>query len=233
MTDNSTSDFGDHSPYSESTESPSGPNVRPTGITVVSVLCVIGGTFGVLSGLMQVVGQFVGTAFAGAFMPAGAAGDARRQWMDDLQAVTTKYLIPNMGLGIASFIVGICLVVGGLALLKPKPWARTWVRKVLLAAIVVEVLGMLIYIVSQIEMFPIMQKQFDVMMPQGGGGGNNPPPEMLKAFQIGAILFGYVIAVFWSLAKLGAFIWGRSYLNQQAAKTYCDVAATPRPPSAT
>lgn len=233
MTDNPTSDFGDHSPYAASTVSPSGPNVRPTGITVTSVLCIIGGTFSLLSGLMQVVAQIVGTAYAGAFIPAGVAGDAQRQWMNELQAAATKYLIPNIGLGCASCIVGIGFVVGGLALLKPTPWARTWVRNVLLAAIVIEVLGMLIYIVTQVEMFPILQRQFDVMMPQGGGGGGNAPsPVIFKAIQTGAMYFGYGMTVFWSLAKLGAFVWGRSYLNQQSAITY-GAASTPPPPSAT
>ena len=189
---------------------------RPTGITVVSVLCIIGGIFSIMSALMQAFGQLISAQFSGAF-----AGDQQQaEWWGEFEALNAKYVLPNLGFAIVVAGLGICLLVGGIALLKPQAWSRRWLRRTLLAAIVVEILHQMLYAVMQIDMYPVMQKQFETMAP-AGGGNQQPPPEMLQTFHTVAIVIGFVFAALWFLTKLTLFIWGRVYLNRDTAKAYC------------
>lgn len=194
--------------------------LRPTGVTIVATLCILGGTLGVLSGLMQ-VGQQIFQDFATAFVPAGEAGDAQRKWLAEVYAVNTKYFIPNTIIAVAGTAVSVCLVVGGFGLLKPTTWSRNWLRRTLLAAIVVAVLQQIVYWLWQIDLYPIMMRQFEAMGPQGKED-SFASSESMKQMQFMFIVLGYVVMVGWFLIKLAAYIWGRVYLSRDTVKSYCD-----------
>lgn len=225
MTELHTANSDDDSPFSNKPVATENPNLRPTGVTVTAVLCITGGIFGVMSGLMQIVQQFVGASFAGWFATAGQAGDAQREWFAELNAVTAKYLIPNVGFAGTTGLLGVCLLIGGAALLKPTGWSRVWIRRTLLAAIVIEILYQIVFVVMQIDLFPVMQRQFDVMM-QPGGAGQQPNMDMVKTIQTIFFYLGFVFAAVWFLTKLSLYIWGRVYLNRDQAKAYCDQLTT-------
>jgi len=104
-------------------------------------------------------------------------------------------------------------------LLKPKKWARTWVRRTFLVAIVFEILRQILYVVWQVELFPMMQKQFDVMVIPNGDSIESR--EMLKTMQTAAMFMMYGFGAIWFLTKLVAYAWGRRYLNGAIAKAYC------------
>jgi len=82
--------------------------LRPTGVTVISVLCIVGGIMGFLAGLMQ-MGQQFAQSFATSFLPPGEAGDAHREWYAQMQTINDRYLIPNLGAGVAVMALGVCL----------------------------------------------------------------------------------------------------------------------------
>jgi len=200
--------------------------LRPTGVTVISVLCIVGGIMGFLAGLMQ-LGQQLVQGFVMSSLQPGKAGDAQREWYAQMQAVNDRYLIPNLGFGVAAMALGLCLLIGGAALLKPKSWARTWVRRTFLVAIIFEILRQILYVVWQVELFPVMQRQFEVMVaPNGDSTGS---PAMLKTMQTAIMLLSYGFGAIWFLTKLVAYIWGRRYLNGKIAKAYCVETSIPTP----
>jgi len=194
--------------------------LRPTGVSVVAVLCILFGILGVLSGLMQ-AGQLVfAQKFATAFVPSGEEGNAQREWFGEMQAINTKYIIPNAVSVAATTGLSICLLVGGIGLVKPTLWSRTWIRRTLLAAIIIETLRQVLYGVLQFELQPVMARQFEVMAP----GGPSGTPEMFKTLQTAMMFIGYAFAILWFLLKLAGYIWGRSYLNRDTVKGYIDQA---------
>ncbi len=210
-------------PFTSGSQMPREPStitLRPTGVTVVGVLCILGGIMGALAGLVQLGQQFFQN-LATSFLPAGEAGDAQREWFAEMQEVNSKFLIPNLTLGVIAIALGACLVIGGVGVLQPKKWSRTWLRRTFLAAIVFEVLRMILYAVWQFSLFPIMQRQFEVMAPGAQPGNPAVNSETFQTMQLAMMLIGLVFAFLWFLTKLVAYFWGRRYLNRDPAKAYC------------
>ena len=211
-------------PYSSrslTAEAPSTITLRPTGVTVVAVLSILGGILGALSGLMQLV-QHLAQNLATAFLPAGQAGDAQRQWFAEIQEVNSRFLIPNLAVGAMTIVLGLCLLIGGIGLLQPKSWSRTFLRKTFLAAIAFEVVRMIYYVVLQIALFPVMQRQFEAMGSDAGPGNPLANSETFQTMQTTFMVIGFAFALLWFLIKLAAYFWGRSYLNRDHVKAYCN-----------
>ena len=197
-------------------------SLRPTGVTVVAVLCLLGGGMGVLSGIMQLL-QPLFQGMATAFVPTGQAGDAQREWFAEIQAVNARYMIPNLSVSALALIVSCCLVVGGIALLRPTRWSSTWIRRTLLAAIAVASVQLVLFFIVQAALQPIMARQFEVM----AGPNGNPlgESETMKSIQLATMAFTYAFAIFWFLVKIVAYIWGRRYLNRDHVKAYLSEAS--------
>ena len=175
---------------------------------------------GLLSGLMQ-LGQQFAQKFAASFAPPGAAGDAQREWWAELQAINDRFLIPNLSIALVAIVLGACLAIGGIGLLQPKRWSREWLRRTFLFAIVFELARQAVFVVMQVAMFPVMQRQFDAMAPAGGGGNAPMDPEIFRSMQLVIMVLSYGFGVVWVLTKLIAYIWGRRYLNRDNVKAYC------------
>jgi hypothetical protein len=144
--------------------------LRPTGVTVVGVLCIVGGGMGLLSGLMQLL-QPLFQGIATAFVPTGQAGDPQREWFAEIEAVNAKYMILNLSFSVVAIAVSACLVIGGISLLKPTKWSGTWIRRTLLGAIAIANVQLILFFAVQAELQPVMARQFDVMA-QGNQGAN-------------------------------------------------------------
>jgi hypothetical protein len=97
-------------------------------------------------------------------------------------------------------------------------------RQTFLVAIVFEILRQILFVVMQVAMFPVMQRQFDAMVPAGGGGNPAMDPEVFQSMQIVIMVLSYGFGVLWFLTKLVAYIWGRRYLNRDIVKAYCGEA---------
>jgi len=178
-----------------------------------------------LAALMQ-MGQHFAQSFATSFLPPGEAGDAQRQWYAEIQSINDRFLIPNLGIAVATLALGLCLLIGGAALLKPKKWARTWVHRTFLAAIVFETLRQVLYVVWQIELFPVMQRQMEVMTTPNGNTMESPA--IMKTMQAAMMFLMYGFGAIWFLTKLVDYIWGRRYLRGEVAKAYCGLPDSPK-----
>ena len=153
-----------------------------------------------------------------------AAGDAQREWFAELQAVNARFLIPSVAAALVAIPLGVGLVVGGIGLLQPnKKWSRIWLRRIFAVLIVFEVLRQILFVVVQVALFPVMQRQFEAMAPAGGG---NPAmdPEIFQSMQTVFMIVGYAFWLLWFLTKLVAYIWGRRYLNRDNVKAWCGEA---------
>ena len=192
-------------------------NVRPTGVTVVIVLSLISGALGVLMSLLMTAQLFLGSWVSSSMMPEGPEGDAQREFQAAMDAVTQKFLIANTGIQLAVFTLAICFIVGGIALLKSKPWARVWLRRSIVAMIVVEVVRQGLMVFIQIDMSPIMQDFFGQMADDADDPGAQA---MMKTIQSASMIMGLVFAIGWAALKIGVLLWGYFYLNREHVRRY-------------
>ena len=195
------------------------PNVRPTGVTVVIVLSLISGALGVLMSLLMTAQLFLGSWFSSSMTPKGTEGDAQREFQVAMDAVTQKFLIANTGILLVVFTLAICFIVGGIALQKSKPWARVWLRRSIVAMIVVEIVRQVLTVIIQIDMSPIMQDFFGQMASDVDDPGAQ---EMMKTIQSASMMMGLVFAIGWAALKIGVLLWGYFYLNRKNVRRYFD-----------
>ena len=199
-------------PYVQSTLTSVGVVPRPTGVVVTGVLCCLGGALGIIMCIVVVVQLLAGNAIAEAFTPPGAAGDAQRAMNDDIAAINASYIIPNVGLTVASVAVSICLVVGGVGIFMTRQWAPNWIRKVLLFTVMAELLRLVLYSMVQFEMYPVMLGHMEALAEASSANAPPQAAEMIKSLQRVGMIVGIVMGAAWFLVKLVLILWGRYYL---------------------
>ncbi|TWU36098.1 hypothetical protein [Novipirellula artificiosorum] len=209
-------------PYVEArvSEAVTGPNdsatvVRPTGITVVGVLSILAGILGLLGSVGGVVNLIFGQKMASMFNQGMPQQDAQAEMQRELAAVVAKYMIPNVLILIVGAVLGACFLSGGIGVIRRKPWSRLLLRRTLFFAILCEVLRMILYGFTQLEMVPITRTYFERMAADQGGGA-----AAMAQFSGFAMLIGLAFYAVWALIKLGIMFWGRMYLNRSELDPY-------------
>ena len=199
-------------------------NLRPGGVTVTGVLCILGGIMGTLASLLGILQLVVGSQFANAMTPGGAAGGAQQKMMAEMQAVNDKFLIFNGIITVGALVFGCLLLIGGIAIFQKKPWVLTWLRRTFFGLAIFEVFRQILYVFVQLEMMPIMQKFFGQM-----GQGAPGQQAMMSSMQNVMMMIGLAFAIGWALVKIGLFAWGYRYLGKPHVVAYfkaSDSAAT-------
>ena len=197
-------------------------SVRPTGVTVIAVVCLLAGIVGLLSGIFGLIGLFFGEYVANAFPQPAEAQKLQQQMQAEINAVTQKFFWLTLPLMLIGLLISTCLVAGGIGLLATKPWARVLLRRVLLGAIVIECIKSVTYVFTQLEMGPIMHEYMGKIAGNSGGAGGEAMGQMMQAITYVGIGF----MVIWTLAKLAMMAWGSRYLNRPATKEYFQNAVT-------
>ncbi len=209
------------SPYAAApVQKPLAADQRPSGLTAVGVLCMVGGMVGLFSGLFTLLNVFFGAALGAAFIAPGEAGDAQREMQASIQAVGERYFIGNLITSVGTTILGACLLTGGIGVFRTPAWGRTLIRRALILAILLECMKVAIYVMSQVEMMPIMEEYMQKLMTKPGGAA--PPPavgSMMKVFTF----IGLGIWLVWAMLKLGLYVWGRVYLKKPTVLSYFGV----------
>lgn len=207
-------------PYSnmQGPEQPSTVSVRPTGATVVAVICLVFGLIGVLAGLLAVLQMVFAQQIADAMVPAGQAGDLQREMNEAMSSITSKYLIPNIIITVTSILISSSLVIGAFGILTRKVWAPSWMRKLFLAAIIFEVLRGIVYVFMQVDMLPVMQESMTKMTESSAPGNANM--ESMQTIQQMSLIIGIVFWGLWALMKIALMLWGRIYMGRQHVKDY-------------
>ncbi len=101
---------------------------RPTGVTILAVLCVIGGLLALLFGSLF---TFMGPTIAAQAAAADEAG-----------AMVTGPMM--MGFGVVSFIMGVLYLITAYGLFGLKPWA--W-----MVAVVVQILALVSHVAGLLQ----------------------------------------------------------------------------------
>jgi len=110
------------------------------------------------------------------------------------------------------------LLVGGLGVFGKRPRGRTLLLKVILLAMILECLRIALYVVTQLEMLPIMEEYMPKMMSQAGSKG--PSSEVFGTMMRVMTFVGLGLWVTWGLVKLGLYACGRSYLKKPPVIDY-------------
>ncbi|WP_442510189.1 hypothetical protein SH528x_001797 [Novipirellula sp. SH528] len=191
--------------------------VRPTGITVVAVVCIVAGILGGLSSVGSLANTLFAQRFAAMFTPQGEAGKIQVEMQRETMAIFAKYYIPNLLIGFLGIILGVALVAGGIGLLQRKRWGRTWIRRTLLVAIILECVRIVTYSLMQFEIFPVTKEYMQkIANAQGGPMGG----ETVAWFSTIGVVVGMVFFIGWFLIKLFLMIWGRRYLAKPMLDSY-------------
>ena len=191
---------------------------RPGGLTVVGVMCIVGGIVGLMGGLFGIVSLFFGAAMASAFAPTGPQQQVQQEMNSKIQEVTSALMIPNVLIILGTIGVCGCLLIGGIGVFGKRPRGRTLLLKVFLIAMILECFRIALYVFTQLEMLPIMEEYMPKMMSQAGNSGPSGPAigTMMRVMT----LIGLGLWVAWGLAKIGLYAWGRSYLKKPLVINY-------------
>jgi len=203
---------GGHQPQSVAAD------LRPTGVTVIGVMSGIGGVLAILGSGLVALQLAVGAMFAGAMTPPGTAGKIQAEYMAQIQEVTNRFLIPNIALAVTHAVIGVLMIVGAVKLLRRRPHAAAFVRRILLALIVFELVRIIPNVMMQLQIYPLTEA-FTQKLTTGQGNGG-PPPAMMKSIQQVSVIVGFVFAAGWLIVKLALVIWARIYLNRQTVADY-------------
>ncbi|EMI17153.1 membrane protein [Rhodopirellula maiorica SM1] len=197
--------------------------VRPTGITVVAVVCLVAGILGGLSSLGSLANTLFAERFASMFTPPGAAGEIQAEMQREMMAVLGKYYFVNLAMSVAGIAIGVALFVGGIGAIQGKLWSRFLIRRTLLVAIFFEVVRVVVYSLTQFEMFPVTQEYMQKIAGQQNGamGGDT-----MAWFSTIGVVISMLFVVGWFLLKLFLMIWGRRYLAKPMLDSYFGTPAS-------
>ncbi|MGV3483230.1 MAG: hypothetical protein ACO1RT_02295 [Planctomycetaceae bacterium] len=188
---------------------------RPSGLTATGVLCIVGGVVGILSGLLTLLNALLSDVMASAFSMPGPDQAAQQQFYDQLQAVADRYFIATLVTSSATFLIGLGLLAGGVGIFSSPPWGRILIRRVLVAAMVIEIVKAIVYSLSQFDMMPIMESHMQQMADKAGGGAM-PMGEMMRVMT----WIGISIWLVWAMLKFGLYLAGRHYLKRPHVIAY-------------
>lgn len=191
--------------------------IRPNGVTAIAIVCLIGGGFGCLIGcltLLQMI--FADQIQALSTVAAGPNAEEQAAFQNEVAAVTDRFIIPNAISGLATLGLSAALFVGGIGLLVGKAWAGRWMPRILVVAIVFEILRGILYATIQLQMLPVMET-FGEQMSRAGDG---PDGEMLSQMMRISVFAGLAFWATWALIKLGLLTWAIIYLRGSTAREY-------------
>ncbi|WP_372722468.1 hypothetical protein [Novipirellula sp.] len=197
--------------------------VRPTGITVVAVVCIVAGILGGLSSLGSLANTLFAQRFASMFTPSGAAGEIQGEMQREMMAVLGRYYFVNIALSFLGIAIGAALFAGGIGLIQRKLWSRSWIRRTLLVAIFFESVRVVVYSLTQFELFPVTQEYMQKIAGQQGGGMGG---ETMAWFSTIGVVISMLFIVGWFSLKLFLMIWGRRYLAKPTLDGYFGVSAS-------
>ncbi|TWT72040.1 hypothetical protein [Crateriforma conspicua] len=192
-----------------------GPPIRPLGLTIIMVLCLLFGVFGTLQGILGIGGLFLGDLFAEMAASSGDTAQARMQM--ELQETNRRFMIPNVLLLLGGITIAVSLVAGGAGIAMRRLWSVGCLRKAFLAAAVLEVIRVILAGFQQATNMPIMERYFRESSQQMPGFAN-----LTTTFMWAGLVFWLV----WATVKIGLMLWGRHYLGSPQVAGYFGAPST-------
>ena len=182
---------------------------KPTGLTVVPVLCLVLGVLGVLTGLLGMLMVFFQKE-ASSFQNLQAN---QAPGIVELQAKILEFqqtqTIPNLIFHGCNLIVGALLIIGALGVLGLQESKRGLLRNTLLCATIFVVLRGFYYAWVQYSSMNLIS---GMTLPNGS---DTATFTFQTAMQVGFII-GIAFAVAWAAILVVFYLWSRSYLGKES-----------------
>lgn len=187
------------------------PPRRPAWATVLAILCLVFGGFGVFGSLVALAMQATGFSFTPASMPGGDD-----EIMRAMIAVQEQYRVPLIITSLINLPVAAWMILIGVWLLKTKPW----IRRMALTFACVDIVATLVatYVTTKMQMAmmdAIAQQMF------AGAGSSGPPgfEQFMTTFMKFATAIGVVMGLAFGLAiPVFVLIWfNREKIKDQVA----------------
>lgn len=198
--------------------------VRPTSVTVIAILAIVFGSFGVLVYLCSIPGLLLSRA--GLMPGAGMSYNTTVSNTTTTNGVTTTtnvhsvspqsfaymreptYIIYSVANALIFLLLWIAAIWAGIGLLKMYPGARTWIIRYAIADLV---FGSVRFIFYVLLIQPKILASMQTMMSQAGG--SNPMPNMapmMNAFMYVGDVFSLLL-LSWPIAVL--FVMSRPHVK--------------------
>lgn len=191
------------------------PATAPGALTVICVLCIILGALGTFAACMGSVGTVMQSQIQE--MQQNVGDPAQRQMQKDFAEIQNKYFIPSLVMVLANFVVGPCLLAGGIGVLSRKLWGVKILKLGLMMAAVFVFIRAIVGLIMQFAMMGPMREAIK----KAGGGGNAQGAQAAESFVTGAFYAGFIFAVIWALLLVGFYLWSWTYMNRDKVRSYC------------
>ncbi|MEM1227715.1 MAG: hypothetical protein AAGJ40_18610 [Planctomycetota bacterium] len=189
--------------------------VRPLGLTVIGVLCLLAGLGGLLVGAVNLIQLIFSAEIAAAVASASdSMSDAQVTMQQESQKVMRQYLVPMLIAQVTMLLMSVGFVVGGVGIFTRRSWVVSWLRRVMGLTVVAELGRGILYLITQLQMMPVMERFGESMAEQTGG--NSTMGQMMVI----ASVFGVVMWLAWAVVKIGCMIWAMGYLKRPLVREY-------------
>ena len=203
----------DFNEYSAEAAEQSASHRPPTGLIVISVICLA------LGGIGMMFSCWSGLAFAinmqGNMFPVPADGsnpmaEAQANMMERINAINRRYMPMHVATLSTQMLLGVALLYGGIQCLRLRPSGHRVLRLATILGAVLVLLSGAVAIWIQIQTLPAYE-EFMANMPQGG----NPAADTMGSVMKGAMIAGLVIGAGWSVLQCGFYAYAHVYLGKQ------------------
>lgn len=175
------------------------PLERPGSVTAAGVLCIIYGSLFTLCGLCGVAGLAMQGEGANPFAGGDPAqAELQKQLQANIEADVPAYRAFNISTTILSLGEAVCLLIGGIGLLRLQPWARTLtlvVSWVVIATTVVQAVYQLAFVI------PAMNRVFQALA-VGLPGAAAVPANAARALRTIMMITAFVMIVIYAIVLI-------------------------------
>jgi hypothetical protein len=180
-------------------------------------------------GISMIFQSVIGPRVSNAMVQPGPMQRAQVEMNEAMLAVTLKYQVANVALSLTSFVIGCCLLAGGIGVLRGKKWGQSILLRTLVALMVFECFRLIPYAMMQSEMLPIMETYMQRLSTPPPGGGGGAPPAFLGKFVKVMMIVGFAAWILWAIIKLTLCAMGHRYLRKPHVVRFFEVESSPPP----
>jgi hypothetical protein len=208
---------------------------RPGGLTALTILCIVLGALGLVSGVWAGVGLAIGRQLQQAFVvPAedgegSAAAEIQARMQSAALELNDRYLPLHLVVLAAQLAVCGGLVYGGIQALRLQPGGNTVLKRACLAAVVFELARLVPNLFIQMQLFAIYQEYLPRLM-EASASPQGPAAEQFPAVLAGMaraiLIFSLVVLGGWTLVKMALYLFTVRYLGRPHVRQLFGGAAT-------
>ena len=193
---------------------PNQPRRRPGSVTAICIIAIILGAMGGLTALSSIANGLMGGKMQTMFTPPAQPGapkamqEAQAKMQSDLAAVTGRYALVNIAIGVAHLGLIVALIWASVRTLALSDRGRKALQLTMLAAIIFEIGRAIPTTAVQLETLPVIESSMDKMMRAAVPPGKQLSQQeeatlkMMPQIMKGAVWVGISVVMVWVLIKI-------------------------------